>query len=64
MSGKWQLYTLKFSGPEGKVIAASSRELSVLVTMIKSLPMLVGTTTDCEGRFGPGLVWRMPEVCG
>lgn len=37
---------------------------SVLVATIKYLPVLASTTTDCEGRFGPGLVWRMSEVCG
>lgn len=56
--------SLKSSDAEGKVTAASSGELSVMVTTTKYSPVLACITTDCEGRSGPGLVWRMPEVCG
>lgn len=64
VSGKWRPNTLKFSDAEGKVTAASSGELSVMVTTTKYSPVLACITTDCEGRSGPGPVWRMPEVCG
>lgn len=55
--------TLSSAIQKERIITASSRELSVLVTMIKYLLVLVCPTTDCKGRFGPGVIWRMSEVC-
>lgn len=46
-----------------RALTDRSGESSVLMSRTEHLLMFLCTTSDCKGRLGPGLVWRMSEVC-